>query len=68
MEQNANGRAYDVPSYRSQRTAQRIGEDLIDWMHRLARMGCKAPTIARICDLDRDDVIYWMERNGYREF
>lgn len=63
-----NGQQYDGLSYRTRnRYAQRIGEDMLDWMHRLAKSGATARTIAKRLDLDLDDVIYWMERNGYLE-
>ena len=40
-------------------------EDVLDYMHRLAKMGLNASTISWRADMPVESVEWWMERNGY---
>jgi len=46
---------------------KQVGEDLIDWMHRLAKTGRMIEEIVKITGVSYVNVEYWAVLNGYAD-
>jgi len=43
------------------------GEDTIDWMHRLAKLGLTIDEIVKVTGVPYESVQYWYDLNGYSD-
>lgn len=50
-----------------QQPGKQFGEDTIDWMHRLAKLGYTPMQIAETTEIPFHNVEYWFYSNGYEE-
>jgi len=46
---------------------KQVGEDTIDWLHRLAKKGLTPHEISELTEVPYVSVEYWYDVNGYRD-
>jgi len=46
---------------------KQVGEDTLDWMHRLAKLGLTIDEIVKVTGVPYESVQYWYDLNGYSD-